>query len=130
MRDIMVKKNLPDRIMLNNMVFHGHVGVLPAEKAKGQPFEIDMVIYCRHIPACESDLLSQTVDYGEVYSQVEKIMQEAKYDLIEKLAGTIAEQILRTFRLADAIEIRIRKPQAPIEGQFASMGVSIYRERK
>lgn len=125
----MMKKTVPDKIILNNMIFHGHVGVLPEEKQNGQRFEIDIVISSRRLPACESDLLSQTIDYSLVYSQTKQIVEEAGYDLIEKLAATIADNILRKHRLADGVEVTIRKPEAPIEGRFAYMGVTIYRER-
>jgi dihydroneopterin aldolase len=49
--------------------------------------------------------------------------------LIEKLAGLIAADLLATYELACAVEVTVRKPQAPINGQIRAVGVTIRRER-
>ncbi|MDD2579012.1 MAG: dihydroneopterin aldolase, partial [Eubacteriales bacterium] len=79
--------------------------------------------------ATETDLLSQTVNYAEVYTLIADVMKHASFDLIERLAGYLADEILRHHRLVQAIEIIVRKPEAPIEGEFSAMAVQIYRER-
>lgn len=122
-------RELPDRILMQGMLFHSHVGVLEFEKRDGQPFEIDATLFCRQIEAVLSDQLTQTIDYGEAYNLIRGIVEAARCDLVEHLAGMIAEALLSRFALAKAVEIAVRKPQAPVGGRFAAMGVSIYRER-
>lgn len=119
-----------DRILMQNLKFKGHVGVLAIEKELGQIFELDLILYCQQIEACDTDQLTQTVDYSEVYQDVSQIMQRARFDLIERLAGQIADHVLGAYQLVYGIEITIRKPQAPIDGEFTAMAVQIYRERK
>ena len=127
----MVQKEVvqQDQIILSHMIFHSHVGVLDFEKANGQDFDLDVTLYCRRIKATETDDLSETVDYGQVYQLVRTITEKARFDLIERLAGAVADAVLQSFMLVDAIEVLVRKPSAPIDGQFAYMGVRIYRER-
>ncbi len=118
-----------DRILMKNMIFHSHVGVLEKEKEDGQDFEIDVTFFCRRLSACQTDLLAQTIDYGMAFNLIRQITEPAQYDLIERLAGAIADQLLHAFRLANAVEVVVRKPKAPIDGRFLFMGVQIYRER-
>lgn len=125
----MAKRKQMDQILMKNMKFFSYVGVLQEEKVNGQMFEVDLTLYFDRLKACDTDLLSQTTDYGEVYKRVEKMMTSASFDLIEKLAGYLADQLLAHFRLIDGLEVSIRKPQAPVEGSFDYMGVTIYRER-
>ena len=122
-------KQQSDKIMLEAMLFMGYVGVLAEEKERGQLFEINLILHCRQLKAVDTDLLVQTVDYAAVYQLVADIMKTARFDLIERLAGYLAEQVLHRYRLVHGLEVTVRKPQAPIDGQFKAMGVSIYRER-
>lgn len=121
--------NKQDQIIMKGMLFHSHVGVLDFEKENGQTFVIDVTLYGDRLAACESDDLAQTIDYGKAYEIIRRIMATARYDLIERLAGAIAEALLCAFSLACAVEITVRKPEAPVKGRFAYMGVRIYRER-
>lgn len=125
----MTRQPVHDQIILKHMVFHSHVGVLDFEKQNGQDFDLDVILFCRRLEAANTDKLSQTIDYGKVYDVVREITEQAHFDLIERLAGAIAEILLQSFQLAAAVEVLVRKPTAPIEGQFAYMGVRIYRER-
>jgi 7,8-dihydroneopterin aldolase/epimerase/oxygenase len=118
-----------DRILMEGMIFDGHVGVHDFEKTNGQPFQADVILYSRHLPACETDQLDQTIDYGTAYQLVGDTIRSADCDLIEKLAGLIAENLLNHFPLADAVDVTVRKPQAPLQGRFKSMGVRILRVR-
>jgi 7,8-dihydroneopterin aldolase/epimerase/oxygenase len=118
-----------DQILLEGMIFHGHVGVLPSERITGQDFQVDAVIFCLPLAACTSDELDQTIDYGRVFELVGQVVAGARYELLERLAQDIADQILERFSLADHVEIMVRKPNAPIKGCFTAMGVRITRGR-
>ena len=118
-----------DRILLEGMVFHGHVGVNEFEKKNGQPFRIDIELFFSALQACETDRLDQTIDYSQVYKLIGLIVHNAHCDLIERLAGLIAESLFASYPLVMAADVTVRKPEAPIDGEFSAMGVRIYRER-
>ena len=118
-----------DRILLEGLVLRGHVGVLPAEKRDGQDFTVDLALEFDRIPACASDQLDETVDYGRVFALVREVVATARFDLIERLAEEIAARVLAAEPTAAAVAVTVRKPSAPIPGRFSAMGVSIRRER-
>ena len=123
-------KNTLDQINLQNMVFHSHVGVHEQEKADGQRFELDVIFHCQPLKATDTDRLDQTIDYGKAYRQIRELVINARYDLIERLAGAVAEAMLTAFPLACSGTVTVRKPEAPLDGVFDAMAVTITRSRK
>lgn len=124
-----MKPVMTDQILLSGMAFNSHVGVFPEEKQNGQTFIIDVVLHCERLPATDTDILAQTADYGKAYTLIKKTVEQARYNLIERLAGAVADALLQSFRIVVAVDVTVRKPQAPVDGLFDFMGVRIYRER-
>ena len=118
-----------DRILLEGMRFHGYTGVLEREKREGQEFCVDLVLEFLRIPACDTDRIADTVDYGRIFATVREVVEESSFDLIERLAGEVAARVLKESVQALAVVVTVRKPHAPVEGRFNAMGVSIRRER-
>lgn len=120
----------PDRLSLLGMRFLGRHGVLPEEKVTAQPFEVDLVLHADLAQAAERDDLAATVDYAALFDLVRAIVEGTTRDLIEALAGAIASAVLgATPPEVDAVEVRVRKPEAPIDGTFDTVEVSILRRR-
>jgi 7,8-dihydroneopterin aldolase/epimerase/oxygenase len=118
-----------DRILLEGLRFHGFVGVLAEEKRQGQEFRVDLELEFLRIPACDDDRLDHTVDYGLVFGTVRRVVESARFDLVERLAGEIAARVLEEHPTVLAATVTVRKPDAPVRGRFDAMGVSIRRER-
>jgi dihydroneopterin aldolase len=62
---------------------------------------------------------------------VRAIVEGSSRDLIEALAGVIATAILAATppEIVEAVEVRVRKPEAPIDGSFDTVEVAILRRR-
>ncbi len=118
-----------DKICLKGMSFYGYHGVLPEEKQKGQRFFIDCVFDFDASSAVQSDDLADTVDYAKVYEIVKRIAEEERFDLIERLAGEINGRILKIFPKILCIETTVHKPDAPIEGSFSDVSVTVSQKR-
>ena len=58
-------------------------------------------------------------------------LPQETFDLIEALAGSIADAALTATdaRLVDAVEVRVRKPDAPIDGSFDTVEAALVRRR-
>ena len=56
-----------DRVLLRGLLFHAHHGVLPAERALGQKFELDVALSVDLRAAGQSDDLNDTISYAAVY---------------------------------------------------------------
>ena len=118
-----------DRIALRGMKFFGYHGVLSEENRLGQVFIVDIDLYADLSKAGKSDQVEDTINYAEVYARIKSIVQGEKYQLIERLAEKIAENVLDEFS-CEALLVTVHKPQAPIQGIFEDAFVEIYRERK
>ena len=88
---------------------------------------MNLVLYTDTRRAGRQDELTLSTHYGEVCHLVTKWMREHTYDLIETVAETAAEQILLHYPLVQAVDVEIRKPQAPIGLPFGSVSVKIHR---
>jgi dihydroneopterin aldolase len=119
-----------DKIIMENMAFYGHHGVLQAEKDLGQKFFIDAFLYLPLKSAGEADDLSLSVNYGAVYETIKDVVINQTFNLIEGLAERICGEILASYPRVQKVGIRVRKPEAPVPGIFDCLGVEIERERQ
>lgn len=117
-----------DRVALRGLRARGHHGVLPAERAEGQPFVVDLVLGLDTGPAAATDDLSRTVHYGIVAEDVVGIVQGEPVDLIETLAERIARSCL-AHEPVRWVEVTVHKPEAPITVPFDDVSVTITREK-
>lgn len=121
----------PDRLSLLGMRFEARHGVMAEEKVTPQPFEVDLVLHANLRRAAATDDLAATVDYAAVFALVERVVTGRSFDLIEALAGAIADAVLADVdpALVDAVEVRVRKPRAPIDGAFDTVEAALLRRR-
>ncbi|NLT11627.1 MAG: 2-amino-4-hydroxy-6-hydroxymethyldihydropteridine diphosphokinase [Clostridiaceae bacterium] len=119
-----------NRILLEAMEFWGYTGCLDSEKRSGQKFIVDIVLFFSDLPATLTDELSDTVHYGEVFDLVKSRVESSPVSLIERLAQMVVDDIFAVFQRVSAIDISIRKPDAPVSGKFQSMGVRLVRHRQ
>jgi len=118
-----------DRIELRGMRFLGRHGVTLEERMEPQPFEVDVVMWSSLEAAVRSDDLTDTVDYSAVFTRVADIVQGNSFRLIEALAGAIIDTVLESQPRVASIEVRVRKPEAPLPGQFETVEAVLRRER-
>jgi dihydroneopterin aldolase/2-amino-4-hydroxy-6-hydroxymethyldihydropteridine diphosphokinase len=119
---------MTDRIQLRGVEAFGYHGVLPDEKRDGQPFVIDVVMELDLATAGVSDGLDDTVSYAEVAGEVVARITGPSFDLIERLAEVVADDVL-SHRLVDAVTVTVHKPQAPVGHPFSDVAVEVHRTR-
>lgn len=110
------------------MVFHGYHGVLPEERARGQPFTVDVEIHCNLEEASRSDDLASTADYREIYARVREVVEGQRFSLLEALAGAIADRLL-SLPLVESVCVRVHKPRVRLGGIVGDVAVEVYRAR-
>lgn len=118
-----------DRILLTGIEVFAHHGVLPHEQQIGQRFVIDLELELDLTRACDSDDLSDTLDYGAVIEKVAGVAAGERWNLIERVAQRVAETAL-AFEPVGAVSVTVHKPEAPLETEFADIAVTIRRERR
>ena len=117
-----------DKIRISNIKIFAYHGVAEAEQKLGQKFEIDVELSSNKIQAGISDDLSKTIDYSRVYEIVENNFTNGKYKLIEIPAENIANELLK-LKFVECVNLKVRKPNAPINGQFDFVEVEIERKK-
>lgn len=118
-----------DKITIKGLKLFAYHGVNPEEKENGQPFILDIDYYLNMARACYNDCLDDTVSYAKVVKAVRKTFTAEKYDLIERAAQAVSDEILEQFPEIFRVDITLKKPQAPVSAEFDYMAVSISRER-
>ena len=115
-----------DRITLTGLTATGYHGVFPEERRQGQPFVVDVIL---ELPLeTRSDALADTVSYADVADDVEAIITGEPRDLIETVAGEIADKCLEHGKV-ERVTVTVHKPRAPLSQSFADVSVTISRSK-
>lgn len=101
-------------------------GVNPEEKVNPQRFLFTVKVDTDFALSASSDNLANTVSYSAVKKVVKAVAEENSFDLIETLAYTVAKRILLAFPLADGVSVKVKKPDAPMSGNFDFVGVELF----
>ena len=117
------------KIRLENCAFFARHGVYSEEETLGQRFFVDAVLLVEAGDGLDNDNIEDTVDYGTVFIQIEKIVTGTRRYLIEALALDIAKALLNTYNNIQHAEITIRKPNAPVQGILDYVSVSVEHSR-
>jgi 7,8-dihydroneopterin aldolase/epimerase/oxygenase len=118
-----------DKISVNEMTFFGYHGVFPEETRLGQRFNVDLDVYCDLKDAGQSDDLSYSINYAELYFLTREIVEGEPFKLIEAVAEKIANTVLAKFPQALEVKVKVIKPDPPIPGYYKSVSVEITRSR-
>ncbi|GAA3680486.1 dihydroneopterin aldolase [Lentzea roselyniae] len=120
---------MADRIALTGLRVRGNHGVFEHEKRDGQEFVVDITLWLDLSSASRTDDLTQTYHYGELAEMAAVIVGGEPCDLIETVAGRIADAAMTDTRL-HAVEVTVHKPSAPIPLTFDDVSVTIRRSRR
>lgn len=119
-----------DRIQLRGLRVLGTHGVLPEEKGRAQPFEVDLDLSVDLALASASDRLADTVDYAGITETVAAVVSgPTSYELLEALAEAIALAALASDLRIAAVTVGLRKLLPAIAADISSVGVQITRRQ-
>lgn len=119
-----------DKIIIKGLQIFAYHGVNPEEKVNGQNFVLDIVAYKDLKKAGATDNLDDTVSYAKILKMALRVFNEDKYDLLEKVAQRVAEQIFLEFEPINKVDICLKKPDAPIKAEFEYVAIEISRTRE
>lgn len=117
-----------DVIRVRGVRVRARHGVFPAERETDQPFVADLDVGCDLAAAAADDDLDQTLSYAWLAEVSAAVLAGPPADLIETLAGRIAEQVMRS-DFVEFVTVTVHKPQAPMPVACADAAVTIHRER-
>lgn len=117
-----------DKIVLTGIRSSGIHGAYDSERERSRPFEVNLTVEVDLALACETDQLSNTVDYSRLASEAARIVREGRFNLIEALASRIADVVLSDPRVV-AVEVEVCKFLPEVEARLSKAAVRIRREQ-
>ena len=112
-------------IELEGMQFKAYHGCLEQEKVRGNSFTVDFRGELDLSAAAESDNLSDTLNYGEIYEIVADEMSIPS-ELLENVAGRILKAIEEKFPQLVSFSVRVSKKRPPVDGVAQWSRVTLY----
>ena len=118
---------MSDSIKIEGITATGFHGVYTEERVKGQKFIVDVKLSLE-LKGIKDDL-TKTVNYADVAHLVVRHITGEPVNLIETLAEAIADEILKDFPLVEKVKVKVHKPEAPINLEFADVIVKVEKQR-
>jgi len=118
---------MSDKISIKGIKGFGYHGVFDFEKRDGQDFFVDLDIDIDLSRASRSDVLTDSVDYSLLTAIAKEAIEKLQFDLIERLAGFIADTIKENFSAIEKIAVTVHKPSAPVQESVTDIAVTICR---
>ena len=115
-----------DRILIPGLRELGVHGVLPEERQRPQPFEVDLELFLDATKAGETDDLEDTVDYSAVCESVSRVVASESFMLLERLAARIAE-VCKSDARVERVVVEVRKLHPPVRAQVGYVAVRVER---
>lgn len=111
-------------ISLKGVKFYAFHGVMPQERKVGNTFIVSAKIGFNISKAAVSDLVDDTLNYADIYSVIKREMTTPS-NLIECVAGRIAEALCNEFPAITDGEIEVEKCSPPITGDIRGASVTV-----
>jgi dihydroneopterin aldolase len=114
-------------IEVSGLSLYTHVGVTEAEREIGQRLLIDLRLDVGEPDATVTDLVEDTVDYGQVCQLVALVAQQRSYKTLERLCAAIADRLLERYD-ANTVWVKAAKPEPPMALPVSEVSVEVWRE--
>ena len=114
-------------IEVRGLELRGFHGALEEEQREGQRFVFDVTLVA-HDAGVRSDQLADTVDYTAVVARIREISDGRRFNLIEALAATIADDLLERFPVS-RVRVRVRKPEVKLDAPAEFTAATVERSR-
>lgn len=118
-----------DRIILSDLGFFGYHGVMPEEAVLGQRFFVDLTCGVDLGQAGRSDELEHSISYAEMYDVAKAAFEERRFKLIEAVGQHIVDRLFDGFPAIRWIQVRVKKPSAPIAMVAGEAAIELHRHR-
>ena len=114
-------------IEISGLSLYTHHGVTAAEQEVGQRLVLDLRMEVGEADATVTDMLEDTIDYGEVCNAVALVAQQRSYRTLERLCSAIADRLIGDFG-ADEVWVKAAKPEPPIALPVDEVSVEVWRQ--
>ncbi|MEP0765083.1 MAG: dihydroneopterin aldolase [Fimbriimonadia bacterium] len=120
---------MTDHIRIEGIEFYAHHGVSEEERSVGHRYWADLSVYGDFRAACTSDRLEDTISYSKLARMAVEIGTSERFALLEKLAETMAERVLRDDERIAEVEVTVGKLHPPARAVVHRAAVVLRRTR-
>lgn len=115
-----------DTVLIKALRLDASIGVFEWEKQIKQSLVFDVELYTDFTKAARTDAIQDAVDYAAVCHEIETLLSQRHYQLLEYLAEHICQHLLAHFAIR-ALTLAIYKPGAVANTEH--VGVRIVRTK-
>ncbi|MBP1615702.1 MAG: putative dihydroneopterin aldolase [Bacteroidetes bacterium] len=116
-------------IFLENVIFYAYHGVAPQETTVGNTFIINLTIKGNFSKSIETDDVTDTANYANIYEAVKQEMSIPS-KLLEHVCGRIINRLFQSFQAIEEIKIKLSKVNPPMGADIDCAGVEIFALRE
>lgn len=116
-----------DKIKITDLEIFARHGVFPEEQKLGQKFLVSAVLYTDTRKAGKTDDLTASIHYGDVCHIINDFLTKHTFQLLERAAEALAEELLLHINNLRKVILEIKKPWAPIGLPLETVSVEITR---
>lgn len=100
-----------DIVYIRDLKIDAQIGIYAWEKAIKQKIRIDLEMAWDNTVPAASDYIADALNYKETAQKVTELVQSQHFDLVERLAETIAEMLMREMKVP-WLRLTLGKPGA------------------
>ncbi|WP_294616866.1 dihydroneopterin aldolase [uncultured Bacteroides sp.] len=115
-------------IFLDRIHFFAYHGVGTQETIAGNDFIIDLRLKTDIARAAETDDVTDTVSYADVYEAVKEEMAIPS-KLLEHVCGRIIRRLFHDFPAIESIDLKLSKRNPPMGADLDAAGVEVHCDR-
>ena len=112
-------------IHLKGIRLYAYHGVDPQETAVGAYFLVNLKLKTDFSRAAQTDDLSGTVSYADIYQAIKDEMQVPS-QLLEHVCQRMAQRIFNDFPTIEELDIKLFKENPPMGAQAERVGVEMH----
>lgn len=117
------------RVRVRDLCFFGYHGVLEEEKRLGQRFHVSLEIAADLTRAIADDAYEEAVCYATLSTIAQEVATGPSLNLIETVAGQIADRILERCLRVEEVRVEVHKPSAPVPYPLQETSAEVTRQR-
>ena len=121
---LLTMKITQSSIQLHDMRFYAYHGVMEQERRVGGQYLVTLCVKSDLSRAVVSDSVADTVNYAALYEVVAREMAQPS-QLLEHVAGRVAQRVLDDFPQVEQLSIRITKCNPPMGADCQGASVTL-----
>lgn len=103
------------------------IGTHAYERTFKQPVELNLTLFVDTDKPSHSDCLDDAVDYAKITHQVTMLVEQAEFQLLEKLAHNIVETLLSTYPLLHGVQLQLKKFPRDMNAEHVTLEYTVTR---